>query len=99
MKVYQVEDVKVGDVILLDVRTKEEWEYVYIKGALHIPLDELEDRFNELDKKKKIVVFCHQGGRALMAAQFLSSTGFNAGYMKGGIDEWALKIDKGLKRY
>ena len=99
MKVYRVEDVKFKDVVLLDVRTKEEWEYVHIKGALHIPLDELEDRFNELDKKKEIVVFCHHGGRALMAARFLSSKGFNAGYMEGGIDEWALKIDKSLKRY
>ena len=46
MKVYRVEDVKVRDVVLLDVRTKEEWEYVHIKGVLHIPLDELEDKFN-----------------------------------------------------
>ena len=98
MKSYLPKEIK-STMLLLDVRTKEEWDFVHIKNSLHISIDVLEKNLDKIDKSKEIVVFCHHGSRAFMAAQFLTSKGFNVGYMEGGIEEWALKIDKSLKRY
>ena len=63
--------------ILLDVRTEEEFEEDgKIKGAILIPLDQLQHRVDELDKDKEIVVYCRSGNRSLYASQVLEMLGF-----------------------
>ena len=76
--------------ILLDVRTKKEWESGHIKSAHHIPLHELGRRFDELEKhkNKEIVCYCQTGNRSTTAAIRLKRLGFTAAHMKGGIAEW-----------
>ncbi len=84
---------------VLDVRTQEEVEFTNI-GGTHIPLDELEFRFNELDKTEQIFCLCHHGVRSAYAAQFLSSQGFQKVFnIEGGIDAWSLQVDPQIKRY
>ena len=85
--------------ILLDVRTKEEIEIAKIKNSVWIPLSELENRFLELDKTKEIIVYCHHGSRSLAAAKFLSSKGYNAKSLAGGIDLWSCEIDSAVPTY
>ena len=65
--------------ILLDVRTKQEWNAGHIKKAIHIPLDQLNNRLNEVKKlKKPIIVYCASGVRSGKAAKFLSLNNIEA---------------------
>ncbi|MFN0050046.1 MAG: ThiF family adenylyltransferase [Cytophagales bacterium] len=84
---------------LIDVRTEEEHDLVNIGGKL-IPIDELEDRVNEIDHIKKTVVYCHHGIRSQNAADFLRKSGFsNILNMEGGIHAWSMEIDENVRIY
>ncbi len=67
---------KEGKAIILDVRSKEEVNIVKIVPAIHIPLNELPDRWGELPKDKLIAVFCPGKIRAGLAYAFLRTKGF-----------------------
>lgn len=87
-------------VCLLDVRETHEVAICKLKGSLHIPMNEVGNRLRELGKDEKIVVYCHHGGRSLYITKLLRSEGFTRAInLTGGIDEWAIRIDKSLKRY
>lgn len=79
-------------VIVLDVRTKEEFtsETGHLKNAVHIPVQELENRINELApfKKQTILVYCRSGVRSKRASDMLGQKGFMPINMEGGIIEW-----------
>ncbi len=62
--------------IILDVRTPEEVKGGMIAGAVNIPVDELRERINDLDKNKEIVVYCRVGLRGYVATRILKSHGF-----------------------
>lgn len=83
----------------LDVRRDDERELVNI-GGIHIPLHELEARFQELPRDKKpLIVYCHHGVRSLHAVQFLKYHGYDALSLRGGIDLWSIEIDPSVPRY
>ena len=83
----------------LDVRRNDEREICSL-GGLHIPLHELEQRFEELPRDKKpLIVYCHHGVRSLYATQFLKYQGYDALSLAGGIDLWSLEIDPSVPRY
>jgi rhodanese-related sulfurtransferase len=66
-----------GDVVVLDVREDAELvETGTVKGAIHIPLGQLEARLGELPKDKVILTACRSGGRASRALALLESKGF-----------------------
>jgi phage shock protein E len=79
-------------VALLDVRTTEEWqgETGHLKGALLIPIQELEANLFKLApyKNRTIIVYCRTGGRSARAARLLSAKGFAVFSMEGGITKW-----------
>jgi rhodanese-related sulfurtransferase len=77
-------------VLLLDVRTREEFASGHIAGALLIPVQELERRMDELEdsRTKTIIAYCRTGNRSGRAAAMLSAKGFTVFNMKGGIVEW-----------
>jgi rhodanese-related sulfurtransferase len=84
---------------LLDVRRDDERELSSL-GGFHIPLHELEARFNELPHDKlPLIVYCHHGVRSLYATQFLKFHGHDALSLRGGIDAWSLEIDPEVPRY
>jgi len=77
------------DMVILDVRESAEYAFNHIPNTLSIPLGELEDRLNELDKEKKIYVVCHTGNRSDLAAQKLSEKGFaNVINVIPGMSNW-----------
>ena len=79
------------DVIILDVRTPEEYNNDgHIKNAILIPLDELKNKVDELKKfkNKKILVYCRSGHRSVSASRFLSNLGFKVYNLNGGIIGW-----------
>ena len=77
-------------VLLLDVQTDSEHRSHHIKGAIHIPLQALRRRVEELHKyrNREIICYCRSGSRSLTAALQLHKLGFTTGNMKGGLAEW-----------
>ncbi|MBR6413949.1 MAG: FAD-dependent oxidoreductase [Oscillospiraceae bacterium] len=67
---------KAENATLLDVREEAEVMAYAIPGAVNIPLGQLRDRLNELDRTKLQIVFCAVGVRAYNAARILSQNGF-----------------------
>lgn len=61
--------------ILVDVRTPEEFASGTVKGAINIPLDEVEERINEFKGKSGVVVFCRSGNRSGQAKEILENNG------------------------
>lgn len=60
--------------IILDVRTRREWNNGHIKKSVHIPLDQLKDRLAEIKKlNKPIVTVCESGVRSASASRFLKA--------------------------
>ncbi len=74
--------------VLLDVRTKMEYDKWRIDGAVLYPLDTLMKTYKELDKNKKYLVICLSGGRSACAAYALKQLGFEAFNIQGGMLEW-----------
>ena len=84
---------------LLDVREKFEYQISNLNGTL-IPLQQLKDRLDELDKDKEIVVMCRSGSRSVTACDTLQKNGFeNVVNLKGGVNAWAKEIDSSMPVY
>jgi rhodanese-related sulfurtransferase/peroxiredoxin len=80
---------KDGGYVLIDVRTKSEYEADHAEWAIHIPVDELPHRYRELNQTTRIICVCQAGGRAEAAAEFLTSVGCSDIYnVKGGMSAW-----------
>lgn len=73
-----------GSVTLLDTRTVEEFTHGHIDGFLNIPVDELRERLDELDKHKPVYVICQSGLRSYIACRILTGNGFDCYNFSGG---------------
>ncbi len=78
--------------LLVDVRTKEEYDEEHIMGAINIPLNEIEST-TILDKESKIVVYCQSGNRSATAAKKLLKQGYLSVYDLGGIIDWTYEME------
>lgn len=86
--------------LLLDVRGEDEREICLIDGSVSIPLNELADRLDELDKDAEIITQCKGGVRSMQAAQILIDAGFtNITNLEGGILAWADQVDPEITAY
>jgi len=73
----------------LDVRTQKEWDDYHAPNSVLIPLDQLQDRLDELPDGQLIVVICHSGNRSEMGRDLLLDAGFTqVTSMEGGLIEW-----------
>jgi rhodanese-related sulfurtransferase len=73
---------------LVDVRVDHEWDAGHIPGAMHLPLEELAERSDELDRGRPVVLYCRGGSRSSMAAEALEGAGFDAAKLSEGIVGW-----------
>lgn len=78
---------------IIDVREDDEVKNGKIQGAIHIPLDSVEIRMNELDKSEEYIIVCHAGGRSARAAEFLEKQGYRVINMQGGMLAWEGKVE------
>jgi phage shock protein E len=63
--------------ILIDVRTKEEYDVEHIEGAvLHDIMDMMQGVFPDVDKKEEISLYCESGNRSMMAKSLMEKAGF-----------------------
>lgn len=83
--------------ILLDVRTEGELigQLKKIDRAINIPIQELEDRYTELNKfkDKEIIIICRTQNRSSASAEFLNSKGFKTKYVYGGMVVYHSKVN------
>lgn len=74
---------------LLDVREHDEWTAGHIDGAVHIPLDQLSDRREEVPDDRTVVCLCRSGSRSEQAARSLARSGYSADNLDGGMQAWS----------
>jgi len=78
-----------GNLLLIDVRESFEWELGYIEGSLLIPLGEVWQRAEELNRGKELILICEEGIRSSTAASILLHRGFTrAANVPGGFGDW-----------
>ena len=80
--------------IILDVRTREEYDQGHIPGAILIPNTEIEAKAADLlpDKEQLILVYCRSGRRSKLAAQSLAALGYTNIREFGGILDWPYEV-------
>jgi rhodanese-related sulfurtransferase len=77
----------------IDVRQTYEFEAGHVEGAVHMTLQDVPARYEELDRRRPVVVTCQVGQRSALAAEFLTGRGFTAHNLDGGLESW---IEQGL---
>lgn len=84
------------EAIVLDVRTKDEYDQGHIEGAVLLPVDEISAKAEEVlkEKKAKILVYCRSGNRSATAAKTLIEMGYENVLDFGGIIDWPYEIVK-----
>jgi rhodanese-related sulfurtransferase len=82
-----------GDVVVIDVRPEEEYESGHIAGSKSIPIEELEQRLEELPKDREVVAYCRGPfcAYAHEAVRRLREAGINASRLEEGWPEWRLR--------
>ena len=89
--------------ILLDVR--EGWEIQTASANsdsldfVHMPMQTIPARLNELDKSRPIACLCHHGSRSMQVAAFLQQHGFQVANVSGGIHAWSTQVDPTIPVY
>ena len=89
--------------VLLDVR--EGWEVqtasVQPDGLdlVHMPMQTIPARLDELDKARPVACLCHHGGRSMQVAAFLQQHGFQVVNVAGGIHAWSAQVDPRIPVY
>ena len=87
--------------IILDVRTREEFESGHIPGAVCLPNEDIDlDRPEDLtevlpDRGQIILVYCRSGNRSRQASQKLADSGYTSVYEFGGINDWTGEVVTG----
>ena len=88
------------DFMLLDVRNIQEVLFSKINGSIHIPMNEIMNRINELDSNKEIIIQCKSGKRSARVCEYLMTQNFkNVKNLTGGIIAWSNEIDNSIQVY
>lgn len=82
------------DVILLDVRTADEFKQGRVDGFINIPLQSIQGSLNKLDSSKTVYVMCLSGSRSKVACDFLNANGYKCINIAGGISRYHGQIKK-----
>ena len=70
---------------LVDVREVDEFESLHLEGARNLPLSQLADTYEQLDKDQLYYVICKSGMRSARACQFLAEQGYDVINVQGGM--------------
>ena len=84
-------EVQGDDFILVDVRTRDEYDLGHISNAINLDFysDTFQDSILELPKNENIILYCRTNNRSTKTANILKENGFdNISVIKGGITEW-----------
>ena len=89
---HQLEEELAAGKILLDVRNPAELPSGQFMDFLHIPLDQLRDRIDELDPAKEYIVSCHSGLRSYIAERLLKEMGFTVKNLDGAYSLYKMAL-------
>ena len=83
-------------IVLLDVRTQEEFDNGHIPGALLLPYDEIDKKALQVlpEKEKEIIIYCRNGRRSAIAKDSLEALGYTNVKDFGGMNRWQGKVEK-----
>ncbi|TAE46782.1 MAG: rhodanese [Cytophagia bacterium] len=86
---------------LIDVREEYEYEICHLKNTTLIPVAEIPDNIDKIQKDKTVVIYCHHGVRSANVINYLKKTHqfTNLYNLAGGIHAWAVHIDITMKTY
>lgn|SRR5690554_2251904 len=73
---------------IIDVREDYEVANGKIPGAIHIPLMELPEHLDQLNKNEHYYLVCHSGARSASACSYLEQAGFDVTNVEGGMMSW-----------
>lgn len=100
VKQYHWDDVEAlprdRSVTLLDTRTEAEYNRGHIDGYINIPVDDLRERINEIDKTRPVYVICQSGLRSYIASRILTQNGFDCYNFSGGYRFYSSVIQEKL---
>ncbi|MEP7289202.1 MAG: rhodanese-like domain-containing protein [Chloroflexota bacterium] len=88
------------DIDVIDVR--EDWELARSKlsNIIHIPMNDVPDRLDEITKDKPVVIMCHHGNRSEQVINWLETEDYeNLLNLVGGIDRWSHEVDSSIPLY
>ena len=71
-------DADPDNIVVVDVRRDDEWVTGHVKGAIHVPIDDLSDRIDQVPQDKKVLFICAAGVRSGLACEVAASMGFDA---------------------
>ena len=95
---YQLEDELAKGKKFLDVRTSGEFQSGRLKvDTIHIPLNELRERLDELDKNQAYIVSCHSGLRSYIAERILKQAGFTVQNLDGAYSLYKMAKPEGVE--
>lgn len=82
------------NIIVLDVRTEEEFKEGHLEGAILLPDNQISNKAESIlpDKDAKIIVYCRSGRRSAGASEALSQLGYSNVFDLGGITSWPYEI-------
>ncbi|MBQ6181204.1 MAG: rhodanese-like domain-containing protein [Ruminococcus sp.] len=84
IKAAEICSLDTGKVILLDIRSREEFEKNGISGAINIPFDEISSGLSKLPKDKPVYVLCRTGDLSEEVAEILDDRGYDVCNIEGG---------------
>lgn len=85
----EIDRLKEEGAVLLDVRTRGEYEMGTIPGAINIDLNTIRDNLDRIPKGQKIIIFCQAGLRAYVGYRILANNGYKNIYdLSGGFKTW-----------
>ena len=84
----------------IDIREDFELEISRLEGAIHIPMNDVPSRLNELNVEEKYVIMCRTGVRSAQICEFLANQNFkNVANLEGGINKWVKEVDPSQQVY
>ena len=87
-------------IIVVDVREPWEVQICQLENSLHIPMEEIPFRVDELNPEEEYVVICHQGVRSAAICDWMERQGFmRVANLEGGLDAWSRAVDPSMRRY
>ena len=81
-----------GSVQLVDVRTQAEYAAGHIDGFINLPVDQLREHLEQLDKTKPVYLVCQSGLRSYIASRILKGSGFACSHLTGGYRFYAAVV-------
>ena len=88
-----------SDVVIIDARTDVEFQRGHLENVIHIPLDSLRERINEIPKDKTIYVYCHSGLRSYLFCRILKQKGYKCFNVSSGYGFYQnMMLDKEMSK-